>query len=450
MPCGWAKGTYWKKPGELQDAVPITLGQEFAAYAEAIGRDRWRLYKIEERLKKTNLGGTAIEGRGRIMMSENINNTTINWSNGHNHPKGKFGNTGIHVMNNNIDSSALKLLDKAEREHDLSIDEIVTLLKVKGDNFTMLCQRADRVRAKYHGKEVHLRGIIEFSNYCHRNCKYCGLRRDNQDLKRYQLTPQEIIEMALEAADLGYKTVVLQSGEDGYDADKIAQIIKEIKEKAGIAITLCVGERDYEEYKLWKESGADRYLLKHEVADLKLYHELHPEMVFAERIKRLEWLKELGYQVGSGNIIGLPGQDEVIIARDIKLFQELDLDMVGIGPFIPHQNTPLKERPAGTVEMTLKTVAVTRLLLPLAHIPATTALGTVDPEGRQKALKAGANVVMPNVTATKYRPLYEIYPAKICIGEEAKDCRQCIGGIIASLGRVVSTDYGHSLKHGFR
>lgn len=346
-----------------------------------------------------------------------------------------------------MDKKIERILDRAEREHNLSTTEIITLLQARGDDYKELCKSADRIRAKYHGNQVHLRGIIEFSNYCFRNCEYCGLRSDNHDLKRYQLTPQEIIKMTLEAADLGYKTIVLQSGEDGYDADKLARIIKEIKDEVGIAITLCVGERDYAEYKLWKEAGADRYLLKHEVADPVLYKRLHPDMEYDERIKRLKWLKELGYQVGSGNIIGFPGQDEAVIARDIELFKELDLDMVGIGPFIAHQNTPLKNEANGTVEMTLKTVAITRLLLPLAHIPGTTALGTIDSEGRQKALQAGANVVMPNVTATEYRSLYEIYPAKICIEEKANDCRQCIGGIITSLGRVVGRDYGHSLKY---
>lgn len=200
------------------------------------------------------------------------------------------------------------------------------------------------------------------------------------------------------------------------------------------AITLCIGEREYEEYKVWREAGADRYLIRHETADPGLYHRLHPGMSLEQRIERLRWLKELGYQVGSGNLIGLPDQDEESISRDILLFKELDLHMVGLGPLVVNPDTPLKDYHNGSVEMALKTIAITRLLLPLAHIPGTTALGSLDPEGRQKALKAGANVVMPNVTRGKYRPLYELYPAKICVDEEPENCRQCIGSIITSLG----------------
>lgn len=339
-----------------------------------------------------------------------------------------------------------KLIDRAARQHLLSKKEIELLLRCKGRTLNYLYNKANQIRLKYHGKVVHLRGIIEFSNYCNQNCYYCGLRKDNQKLKRYRLKERDIVMMALKAVKLGYKTIVLQSGEDGYDAEKMARVIRDIKEKANVAITLCLGERDYSEYRLWKNAGADRYLLKHETADRDLYQILHPGMTYKNRIQRLHWLKKLGYQVGSGNIIGLSGQNEEMLARDILLFKELDLDMVGIGPFISHPATPLKECKNGTVEMTLKVLALTRLLLPLSHLPATTALGTIDPQGRQKALKTGANVVMPNVTDTSFRSLYEIYPAKICIDEKTSDCRQCIGSIISSLGFEVATDYGHSLK----
>lgn len=346
-----------------------------------------------------------------------------------------------------MNTEVKKLIDRAVLEENLTIEEILRLLEVEGDKeLKYLYQQADQVREKYHGSAVHLRGIIEFSSYCKRNCHYCGLRKDNQKLKRYSLEPEEIIELALRGAELGYRTIVLQSGEDKYDADKLAYIIREIKNNVDIAITVCVGEREYEEYKLWREEGADRYLLKHETADQGLYQKLHPGMKYQERIERIKWLKELGYQTGGGNIIGLPGQTKEALARDILLFKELELDMIGIGPFIAHQETPLKEETWGTVEMTLKVLAITRLLIPLTHLPATTALGSIDKQGRQKALRAGANVVMPNITAAKYRPFYEIYPAKICINEKASDCRQCIGGIINSLGRFVATDCGHSLR----
>ncbi len=340
-----------------------------------------------------------------------------------------------------------QILAKAKKEHNLSLQEVVTLLNSEKGDLKKLYRMADRVRSSYLGNIVHLRGIIEFSNCCQRNCKYCGLRRDNQHLERYRLKPEQLVEMAVKAGNLGYKTLVLQSGEDDYyDRDKLGRIIEEIKNNVDAAVTLCVGERDYDEYKFWREKGADRYLLRHETADSDLYDRLHPDMELEERIKRLKWLKELGYQVGSGNIIGLPGQDIESIARDIMLFKELDLEMVGLGPFISNPHTPLKDVPNGTVEMTLKAIAITRLLLPLAHIPGTTALGSIDPEGRQKALQTGANVVMPNVTVGRVRPLYELYPSKICVEEEPENCRQCIGGIITSLGRKVGTDYGHSPK----
>ncbi|MFW6380998.1 MAG: [FeFe] hydrogenase H-cluster radical SAM maturase HydE [Bacillota bacterium] len=338
-----------------------------------------------------------------------------------------------------------RILRRGCEQHRLSNSEIISLLSTRGQERQKLFEVADRVRQQYLGDEVHLRGIIEFSNYCQQNCHYCGLRRDNQHLQRYRLQPDEIVEMAEKAGELGYKTFVLQSGEDDYyDREKLAWIIKTIKNRVDTALTLCVGERDYQEYRLWREKGADRYLLRHETADPDLYNRLHPGMELEPRINRLKWLKELGYQVGSGNLIGLPGQDLESIARDILLFKELELEMVGLGPFIAHEHTPLTRQPDGSVELTLKTIAITRLLLPLAHIPGTTALGTLDPAGRQKALKAGANVVMPNVTAGKYRSLYELYPDKICIEEEAENCRQCIGGIIHSLGRTVAEGYGHS------
>lgn len=344
------------------------------------------------------------------------------------------------------ETSLSRILEKVTSRNQLSGDEIIYLLQLEGDDLKQLLNQADRVRARMLGNKIHLRGIIEFSNNCRRNCKYCGLRQDNLALPRYSLAAEEIVAMAGQGVKLGYRTIVLQSGEDYYDAEKIAWIIREIKGQTDSAITLCLGERDYQEYKLWRAMGADRYLLKMETADPDLYHNLHPEMDYQQRLERLAWLKELGYQVGSGNIIGLPGQTEETIVQDLLLFKELDLEMVGIGPFIAHPGTPLADFKNGSVAMTLKTVAITRLLLPLSHLPATTALGSIDRQGRQQALRAGANVVMPNITAAEYRSFYQIYPAKICINEQAVDCRRCIGGIIASLGREVAVDCGHSPK----
>jgi biotin synthase len=338
------------------------------------------------------------------------------------------------------------LVNRAYQEAELNKDEITALLKADIKELDYLLQKADQKREEICAEEVHLRAIIEFSSYCKQNCHYCGLRKDNQQLERYQLEKGEIIKTAQMASELGYQTVVLQSGEDEYPAAEIAEIIKEIKKTTGMAITLSLGEKDFAFYKLWREAGADRYLLKHEVADRVLYEKYHPGMSFANRIESLKYLKTIGYQIGSGVIIDLPGQTPEILAEDLLLSQDLELDMIGSGPFIPHQQTPLKDSQRGTVEMTLKFTALSRLLLPLAHIPATTALGTIDAEGRQKALRAGANVVMPNVTDSRYREKYQIYPEKICVNEEAGDCRQCIGGIIASLGRQVSQNKGHSLR----
>ena len=339
-----------------------------------------------------------------------------------------------------------KLVNQAYQKAELNKEEITKLLTAELEELDYLLEKADQKREEICGDEVHLRAIIEFSSYCKQNCYYCGLRKDNQKLKRYQLEKEEIIKTAQMAADLGYQTVVLQSGEDEYPAAEVAEIITEIKNTTEMAITLSLGERDFAAYKLWRDAGADRYLLKHEIADRVLYEKYHPGMSFENRIESLKYLKTIGYQIGSGVIIDLPGQTPEIMAEDLLLSQDLELDMIGSGPFIPHQQTPLKGSKTGTVEMTLKFTALSRLLLPLAHIPATTALGTIDAEGRQKALKAGANVVMPNVTDSKYREKYQIYPEKICVNEEAGDCRQCIGGIIASLGRHVSQNKGHSLK----
>jgi biotin synthase len=313
--------------------------------------------------------------------------------------------------------------------------ELVALLESGGEAETCLLAAADRVRKEKMGDEVHLRGLIEFSNYCERNCLYCGLRRSNSSLARYRMDKEEILAVARAGAALGYKTVVLQSGEDSfYTAQLLAEITDQLKSELDLAITLSVGERSRDEYKLWREAGADRYLLKHETADRELYRSLHPDM---------------GYQVGSGCMVGLPGQTTQSLVDDLLFLRELDVEMAGIGPFIPNPSTPLGQEPGGTVAMTLKMIALARLLLPLAHLPATTALGTIDCEGRQKALRAGANVVMPNISPNRYRRMYEIYPNKICLDDNPAHCRNCIGGIIASLGRTVSADCGHSPKAGF-
>ncbi|MEI8128666.1 MAG: [FeFe] hydrogenase H-cluster radical SAM maturase HydE [bacterium] len=340
-----------------------------------------------------------------------------------------------------------KLLKKAEETHELTKEEIVSLLEFPlTSQLSLLTQSADRVRKKYVGDEVHLRGLIEFSNYCKQNCLYCGFRRDNKNVTRYRLTEEQIIGFAKDAATQGYKTVVLQSGEDPYfTVDKMKQIISEIK-KFDLAITLSIGEKTFEEYEAYKNAGANRFLIRIETTDKNLYTKLDPDMDWQNRLKCLNNLRELGYEVGTGCLVGLPEQTLESLAEDILFFKEINADMIGIGPFIPNENTPLKDAQGGTFELALKVMAITRLLLPDINIPATTAMETLNPNGRLIALQSGANVVMPNVTQGDYRKFYEIYPGKICVNDTPTKCRGCITGKIKSINRSVSTDYGFRRK----
>lgn len=335
-----------------------------------------------------------------------------------------------------------KILKKAENEHNLTQDEIVELLKSPFTIHHSLFTLADKVRQKYVGDEVHLRGLIEFSNYCKQNCLYCGLRRDNKHLNRYRLTEEQIIEFAKNASGLGYKTVVLQSGEDPYyTIEKMQHIISEIK-KFDVAITLSIGEKTFEEYEAYKKAGADRFLIRIETTDKNLYTKLDPDMDWQNRLECLKYLRKLGYEVGTGCLVGLPEQTLESLADDILFFKEIDADMVGIGPFIPNENTPLQNAKGGSFELALKVMAITRLLLPDINIPATTAMETLNPNGRLIALQSGANVVMPNVTQGEYRKLYEIYPGKICVNDTPDKCRGCISAKIQSINRKISTEYG--------
>jgi len=327
-------------------------------------------------------------------------------------------------------------------------DEIVALLKTRDTvRIEQLKRRADEVRKARVGDKVHLRGIIEFSNYCDKNCLYCGLRKDNARLKRYRITPDEIFDAAVIANELGYRTVVLQSGEDGeYPADALLGAITRIKKELDLAITLSLGELTFEEYRNLKDAGADRYLLRFETSDPDLYAKLKPDGDYDKRFECLAWLKGLGYQVGSGIMTGLEGQSAESIADDILLFNDFGLDMVGNGPFIPNPDTPLGSLAGGDLLTALKVTALTRLVTQNTHIPATTAIGTIHLEGRQKALACGANVVMPNVMPRQYREHYLIYPGKICIKEDPRACGACLRNMITGLGRNVAEDHGHGLK----
>jgi biotin synthase len=328
-----------------------------------------------------------------------------------------------------------------------NLDKAEIIKWLRADDPSELFIFADKLRKEYFGDEVCIRGIIEFSNYCSKDCLYCGLRKSNKDLKRYRISPDEIITTALGIEKFGYKTILLQSGqEDGYSIDILCDIIKKIKTNLDCAITLSLGEKNFDQYKKLKESGADRYLLRFETSNRKLFQKLKPDSSYDKRLNCLKDLKTLGFQVGSGMMIGLPGQTDKILAEDILLIRDLDLDMVGIGPFLSHHNTPLAGVASGTLDLTLRALALIRILVPYAHIPATTAMGTVEKNGRQKALRSGANVIMPNVTPTQYRKYYQIYPNKICIDENPLDCGGCIQNMLKSLGRTIATHKGESIK----
>lgn len=325
--------------------------------------------------------------------------------------------------------------------------EIIDILDNNSAN-EWLFKEADKVRKSYVGDEVHLRGLIEFSNICKRQCKYCGLRSENKNIERYRLLKNDILNCVKNAVKLGYRTIVLQSGEDAYfDSDKMTEIIREIK-KYDLALTLSIGEKTYDEYKAFKEAGADRYLLRIETTDRNLYEQMHPNASYENRKRCLYDIKSLGYETGTGCLVGLPNQTTESLADDILFFKELNADMVGIGPFIPHSQTPLANCKEGEFMLALKVMALTRLNLPDINIPATTAMETINPNGRLIALQSGANVVMPNITSKEYRAKYEIYPGKICINDEPEKCRKCIESKIESIGRSVSKDKGYRKKRG--
>ena len=348
---------------------------------------------------------------------------------------------------------------------NLSLDAMESWLRETDESrLNELWAAADAVRHEYVGDEVHLRGLLEVSNICSRNCAYCGLRAENSEVQRYRMSMAEILDCAKIAKEFGYGTTVIQAGEDyGITREWMVDIIRKIKEGAGLAVTLSLGERPYEDLESWREAGADRYLLRFETSNTELYARIHPPAkgkTVSDRPAILRQLKALGYEAGSGVMIGIPGQTYASVARDIDLFRELDLDMVGVGPFIAHPDTPLgkNELPAApdgeqapnTELMTYKVVALTRLACPEANIPSTTALATLNlANGRELGLLRGANVLMPNMTPPQYRALYEIYPAKACIQETARDCNACIKARIRSISRVPGSGHG-GRKRGVR
>jgi len=336
--------------------------------------------------------------------------------------------------------------------------EIVSWLRsTDATGLEWLWQQADQVRRRNVGDEVHLRGLIEISNYCVRSCGYCGLRLDNRELQRYRMTEEEIMACVHEGVAYGYGSVVLQSGEDyGISTEWISALVRRIKQQTPLAVTLSFGEREDAELAAWKEAGADRYLLRFETSNRELYDRIHPPLPGrrSDRFALLRRLRDLGYETGSGIMLGIPGQSYDDVANDIEMFRTLGLDMIGVGPYIPHPATPLaqpSERPSlpepdqvPTGELiTYKTVALTRLLCPRANIPSTSALATLNKaQGRELGLCRGANILMPNLSPQKYRALYEIYPAKACIDETAAECRSCMRGRIHSIVRTVGQGRG--------
>lgn len=343
------------------------------------------------------------------------------------------------------------LTEKLIRDHTLAREEYARLLEASGDPEvrSRLSREAVRLRKLYYGDKVFTRGLIEFTNYCKNNCYYCGIRCQNPHAKRYRLSREEILDCCENGYGLGFRTFVLQGGEDPFFTDeRMTEIIREIKTRyPDCALTLSIGERSFESYRRFREAGADRYLLRHETADEAHYRKLHPEnLTLANRKRCLRDLKALGYQVGAGFMVGSPGQTSAELAEDLCFLEELQPEMVGIGPFIPHHETPFAEAEAGSVDLTLFLLSVIRILLPKVLLPATTALGTLDPQGREKGLLAGANVVMPNLSPVKNRKQYDLYDNKICTGEEAAECRECLAHRVESVGYRLVTERGDAVS----
>jgi biotin synthase len=338
------------------------------------------------------------------------------------------------------------LIEKLDREHTLNKDEWAALIAGRTPELAEdVFARARVYQQKYYGHEIFVRGLIEMTSYCRNDCIYCGLRRSNRSAQRYRLSREEIMDCAREGYRLGFRTFVLQGGEDPYySAQDIAELVAELKKGyPDCAVTLSLGERERRDYELWYEAGADRYLLRHETADFTHYAMLHPpELSAAHRQNCLRELKDIGYQVGTGFMVGSPGQTAEYLAEDMLFLKELNPEMVGIGPFIPHHDTPFAEEPAGTVELTLYLLGLIRLMIPDVLLPATTALGTIDPLGREKGVQAGANVIMPNLSPRAVRKKYELYDNKICTGEEAAECRGCLQRRMDSIGYQVVVDRG--------
>ncbi len=355
-----------------------------------------------------------------------------------------------------------KILDRLEAGHAVATTDLARLLRCeKPEEVARLRAAAYATKLRCIGTTVHFRGIIEFSNRCAKDCFYCGIRRSNRHVQRYTMAEDEIVGAAKWAHESGYGSVVLQSGErqDAEFVRMVERVVRTIKQssKGELGVTLSLGEQGAETYRRWFDAGAHRYLLRIETSDTELYRRLHPsDHDFDARYRSLEALRAAGYQVGTGVMIGLPGQDSEHLARDIEFFRTMDVDMIGMGPYIPHRQTPMAEN-AGDFDTerqlvrALNMIAVTRLVMPDINIAATTALQALDPRGRERGLQAGANIIMPNVTDTRFRPAYQLYDNKPCLDENADMCRGCLAGRIAGIGETIGYNaWGDSPRFGRR
>lgn len=356
-------------------------------------------------------------------------------------------------LHSNLHSKLLEeieIIERLQKEKEISVEGLRTLLATEHpETAEELAKRASETSRQIYGNQVYIRGLIEFTNYCKNDCYYCGIRRGNCNADRYRLTREQILSCCEKGHELGFRTFVLQGGEDPCFSDgKICELVAAIKEKyPDCALTLSIGEKARESYQAYFDAGADRYLLRHETADEEHYKKLHPAEMSLSNRKRCLWdLKEIGYQTGCGFMVGSPYQTVETLHADLQFIRELQPEMVGIGPFIPQKDTPFGEKEAGTMEMTLRLLSIIRLLHPHVLLPATTALGTIHPLGREKGILAGANVVMPNLSPVNVREKYKLYDNKICTGDEAAECRYCMQRRMESIGYEVVTDRGDYKK----
>lgn len=349
-----------------------------------------------------------------------------------------------------MNEKILKLIDRLVNEHSLSVEEYEYLIKNRTPKIAeLLATKAVGFRKEHYGTDVYIRGLIEISNICKNDCLYCGIRKSNTHCDRYRLSKEQIIDCCREGYTLGFRTFVLQGGEDGFFTDGVVcDIVNTIKTLfPDCAVTLSLGELSYESYLKLFQSGADRYLLRHETADSEHYKKLHPEgMSYENRITALKNLKQIGFQTGCGFMVGSPYQTENHLAQDLKFIETFKPDMCGIGPFVPHDKTPFSSFSAGTVELTCFLLSIIRIIHPKILLPSTTALGTIDPMGREKGILSGANVVMPNLSPVSVRAKYELYNNKICTGDEAAQCRICLERRINSVGYKIKESRGDVKK----